>query len=506
MNSPTIFSDSQIRREYKIISLLFILGGIAAAIGFLVANLPLITLLVLLVIMTAFAVIIWPESATLVVVFILYTNAAAIAVQFHGVPYIVGASIPLLLVIPLANYLVFKRQKVIINKVLFLVFLFHVIQLIGTVFSRDISLALETFLKYILEGLVLYILITNVVRKKETLRSVTWTLLVAGALIGALGFYQLVTKSYNNNFGGFAQVSNAAFGTGVETIQGEVYQPRLAGSVGEQNRHAQVMLMLVPLGLFLFWGERTKWARILAAILTCLIVLGVATTFSRGAALGFGIVILIMVFMRYIRLYQLAIVFVGLILLLFLLPQYGNRVLRLEGVVGLFSSQEDLTASTAPDGSLEGRATAMLAATLVFADHPIIGVGPGMFPYYYQEYARSVALRWVVGNREAHNLYLGIAADNGILGLLCFLAILFVTLRKVANARKYWKTRNPLYSDISTGYMLSVISYMATGIGLHFAYVRFFWLILGLAVVAGHLAKIESDQDPMIRNKSIKYS
>ena len=49
----------------------------------------------------------------------------------------------------------------------------------------------------------------------------------------------------------------AAFKTGEEALHGNVMQRRLAGPLGEQNRYAQIMLMLVPLGLFRFWGERS---------------------------------------------------------------------------------------------------------------------------------------------------------------------------------------------------------------------------------------------------------
>ena len=59
-----------------------------------------------------------------------------------------------------------------------------------------------------------------------------------------------------------------------------------------------------------------------------------------------------------------------------------------------------------------------------FKDHPIVGVGPGQFfRRYSQEYGNQLNLRFLATNRQAHNLYLAIAADTGILGLATFLAI-----------------------------------------------------------------------------------
>ena len=64
------------------------------------------------------------------------------------------------------------------------------------------------------------------------------------AFIGALSVYQQFTHTFHNDYWGFAQVSFAQINTGVETINGAVTEPRLAGQIGEKNRYAQVMLML----------------------------------------------------------------------------------------------------------------------------------------------------------------------------------------------------------------------------------------------------------------------
>ena len=52
-----------------------------------------------------------------------------------------------------------------------------------------------------------------------------------------------------------------------------------------------------------------------------------------------------------------------------------------------------------------------------------------MARYYTQEYARQIGIRSLTELPEAHSLFLGIAADAGVLGLICFLLILFITLR-----------------------------------------------------------------------------
>ncbi len=70
-------------------------------------------------------------------------------------------------------------------------------------------------------------------------------------------------------------------------------------------------------------------------------------------------------------------------------------------------------------------------------DHPLIGVGPGLVPIYYEEYASEVGLRVLEGaTRESHNLYLGLGAELGIIGLGIFLIIGLLAFQMIFKARR----------------------------------------------------------------------
>jgi len=474
--------------QRRIMLLLIAALGSAAAIGLLMARQPLPTIVAASAAPLAFALLIWPDILVLATVFILYTNAAVVAVRFHGLPAFAIAAIPLLLVIPFAHTLIFRRQKIILNPVLKLLILFLLIQVLGALASRDVNASEQSLATFATEGIGLYFLIINTVRTPKMLRQATWALLIAGALLGGASAYQQVTQTYDNNYGGFAQIMAGSFRTGAETIQGEVRQFRLAGSIGETNRYAQIMLMLVPLGLFRFWGERSAWLRVLAALATGLTALGGVLAFSRGAAVGFVLMLALMVVMRYINLRRLAVMVLGVALVLTAIPQYGTRLASLQGLSSFLAGE----GTDSVDGAIEGRATETLAAALVFADYPLFGVGPGMFKYYAQEYAELVDIRALTTTRQAHNLYLGVAAENGVFGLICLLVILFVTLRDLVRGRARWIQPRPDLAHLMTGYMFAVVAYMTTGLFLHFAYIRYFWLIMALAAAASSMV----EEDP----------
>lgn len=470
--------------------------ALAGTLGLVLIGQAWLATTIIVVVMLTLAILAWPELGTHVVVFVLFTNAAVVAVKFHNVPSLVGAALPTLLVFPLAAILMFRREKLVINPVLLPIFLFLGVQVVGAMLSDYKGTALDSVQTFALEGLGLFFLITNVVRSSATLRRVTWTLLVAGAVIGGLSLYQQATRTFSNNYWGFAQPSEAVFTSGSkDAITGSQTQWRLAGQIGEKNRYAQVMLMLVPLGMFRLWGERRLTLRVLAGVCTALIAVGAALAFSRGAAVGFVLMLMIMVFMRYIKLYQVLIIAVGLYLLLLALPQYSQRLISLEGFVSMFS--DDASASDAvgsSDGATLSRLTEMGAAGLVFLDHPLIGVGPGTFPNYYQQYSEIVGLRTQNEDRQAHNLYLSIAAETGIAGLICFLMVLYITLVNLARARKRWQQADPELSNMATAYMLSIVTYLTTGLFLHFAFIRYFWLVVALAAAVLHIVEMRNHE------------
>ena len=457
--------------------------ALAAFLGYEAGNHPLPAIGVGLVAIVALAIAARPDYATVAAVVILYSNAAAIAVKLYGLPTAIGSIVPMLLAIPLAYRLVARREPLIQTSALPFLAGLLIVEILSTIVSSEPGSAAAEVGRFVLEGVILYLLITNVVRNYAMLRQLAWALIAIGGFLGALSAIQQYTGTYGNDYLGFAQVSSAAFGTGGSL------QRRLAGPLGDQNRYAQILLVLIPIGLFLVWSARSKLLMALAAGATALTVVGVALTFSRGAAVGFAVMLVVGTALRYIKLRQAAVIVAGLVLLLALFPAYQSRLSWLGSL-----SVKQGTQSQADTSNLRSRATEVLVAVQVFADHPILGVGPGQFPTYYRPYAERayssfLDIRAQNSNRKAHDLYAGIAAETGILGLFFFLAIVFVTLRDLARARKRSLRRSrPELAGMATSFFLAIVAYLGSGVFLHLAYQRYLWLLLALAGAAASVA------------------
>lgn len=472
--------------------LLAIAGLVAAlaCVGLVVATAPGAALTLVGGFVLATAIFAKPDAATVGVIAVLYSNAAVIAVDFHGLPYFVGAAVPVVLLVPLAHHLVLRRRSILATPALPLMVALLVVQLTGTLLASTTRAATDELVTYALEGLGLYFLITNLVRSREVLRRVIWTLLAVGAFLGSLSVYQQLTVNFDDNLFGFAQASE-----GDPFRNGHELQPRLAGQIGEVNRYAQTLLVLVPLAVFQFWSERSRPRRLAAGAAAVLITAGIVLTFSRGAAVGFALVVLLMVVLRYIRLRQLAVIAAALVVVLAVVPAYRERLSWLGSVTHLAGTQP-ASDPNHDSGNLRSRATEVMAAGLVFIDHPVLGVGPGMFPEHYREYAERVQYSWLQGrvepeDREAHNLFAGIAAETGALGLGLFLAIVFVTLRGLRRARRLALGRDRELANVTTAFMLAVAAYLASGIFLQLSYQRYFWLLMALAGAAASITLAE---------------
>jgi len=462
-----------------------LLAGLALRVG------PGPALALVLALAGSTALLVRPEAATLLTGFLLYINFPAILTQELGLPAVVAGAFILLLGFPLAHTLVIRKERFRVDATFGLMLAFLGFLLLSTLAAVDTGAALERVWQYVAEGLLLYWLVVNVVRDGPTLRKLFWALLTAGALVAALSLYQEITGSYRQEFGGLAHRRVIITDEGDLAPGAESRQRRAQGPVDEPNRFAQILVVLVPLGVFLYRTTRSPGQKLAAAALGALALTGIALTMSRGGIVTVGLMAVGMVFFGWIRArYLLA----GTLALLAISPLFSPLFLyRITSIVDarhlLGGSQ---AAQQQADGAILGRTTEMLAALHVFRDHPLIGVGPGQFArFYFMDYAQraDIKFRDISVPRRAHSLYLELGAEHGALGLGGFLAIAGLLMRRLWRAWRLWSGRSQEAADLSVALWLSLFGYLSTGIFLHLSYQRYYWFLVAIASAAVHVLR-----------------
>ncbi len=416
------------------------------------------------------------DTATLVFFFVFYTNILVVTSQFHGVPSIIASAFVFILAVPLIRYLIIDRGPLVLTFATPLILSYLAAMLIASAFSRSTAETLGVVGSFVLEGLVLFVLLSNAVRTRDLLREVVWVLIGAAAFMALISIFQELTHTYSNNLGGLAQVSEGGFNIS-DPGAAKVLRTRLAGPIGEQNRYAQILLVVVPLSYFRYRAEASARLRLVALGACFVILAGVLLTFSRAAAVATVLLIIGLALARFISLRQLVITAAVMFAVISLVsPEFTTRLASLSNV-----DQATQTDNRVADGAVRGRATENLAAWNTFRAHPWFGVGPDRF---FRDYSRieanKLGIRYLDTNRRAHNLYLEMAADLGILGLTAFLALNGYTLIALFRISLRWRSRDVENEMMAAGLAFALLAYLITAVFLQLSYQRYFWALLAL--------------------------
>lgn len=472
----------------------FIVILAAVAAGASIAGAPLSVLVVGLGLVAVGAALAYPQYVTPAVLFLLFLDVPGVAVREYDAPASLAALVIMALAIPVAAETL-QGRKLYFGRPIGLVAVFMVLQLASTVASRESEAAFDNFVPFLFEGLLLCVLIVNAIRSVVTLERVLWALLMAGACLGAISIVQQVTGTYDRPYGGFALVP-------VEFFRGIEAQARLSGPLGDPNYYAQILVPLIPVGLIALRGGSRR-LRLVAIGATLAALGGLVLSYSRGGALALVLMLLLAMAFRYVKGSQVLLIALAVVVALAVVPDYRARVASIGS--SLTGATEDAGSSEAADQAVRGRAGEMAAAALVVADHPLLGVGPGVFPFYYQQYIKRLGLeahtsvrtgpnRGDEAQREAHNMFLSAAAEFGLAGLAVFLAILGSAYAGLARARRECLLANPQLARIATAMLIALTGYLITGLFLTLAFERYFWVLIGICGAVIHLASMPTPE------------
>lgn len=303
--------------------------------------------------------------------------------------------------------------------------------LISVTGALSLRYSFKEILKW-LEVLGIYLFVANII-KGEQAKVVILVMLLAGISQALLGFYQF-----------FGRVGPPAFVILSRFV-------RAYGTFEQPNPYGGYLGLVLPLawGLLLGIDKRGNWR---ADISYWIAVLGLATmgtalimSWSRGAWLGFAAAFILMN-LAYSR--RTAIVFASLCVVVASLLVLGSIQAMPQTIIRRFTDflpylrvfdVRGIKVSPANYAVLE-RMAHWQAAWGMFNDRPWLGVGIGNYEPVYPAYALQ---GWPLALGHAHNYYLNIAAEAGLIGLAAYLALwgaAFWQARKAVRAtRGYWR-------------------------------------------------------------------
>lgn len=324
---------------------------------------------------------------------------------------------------------------------------------------RHIDFSFPNFVE-LLKLLILYFMIINLVKKPKQVFLIVWFLIFLGLIAGVIGVYQ-----YFNNIGLYSPEDGVL---------------RITGTSLDPNDYAMHLVMIFPLLISLFFIVRNVIIRLILITTSILLLSNIIFTFSRGGFVGLGVVILfsfiMLIIQKRIKPVGVMILLISFILLLFFIPAtYWTRM---------------LTTLNPSEASASARLESWKAGLNMMKDHPIIGVGLGVFAYEYALRASIATDEFKVKiPRFAHNSYIQVGAEIGVIGLTFFLLLIFFSFRDISKAQRIFREKNEIaLSDICQFLGVGLIGYAVCGMFLTQAYLTMFWIVVPLVVAMKEIA------------------
>ena len=248
---------------------------------------------------------------------------------------------------------------------------------------------------------------TDLIPNMARLRILLHRLVVAGALLAALGLVQFAT---GQSFVSSISIPGLSVSQDFSAVQDRNGFARAAATAMSPLEYAAVLSMILPIALTFALTDttRTRWHRWLPALV---IIAALAVSGSRSGWLGLalGIVSLLPFWSRQVRIRAAVASAAGLALLYLTVP-------------GMLGTLRGLFLNTGSDPSITSRSSGYEDVNEIFSHSPILGRG---FGTYTREY------------RILDNQYLLTVVELGTLGLLALVSLLVTGIVVAITARRW---------------------------------------------------------------------
>lgn len=265
---------------------------------------------------------------------------------------------------------------------------------------------------------------------------------------------------------------------------------RSIGGSNDPNLFSVSLLFALPFLAHYFFEATTIRGRVAAALLAAINVMALITTFSRGGALNFLVLVALLALEHYKRLSPRKMGLLlsgglacGLLMLAFIPSSYWERQ---RSVVQI------------SDDSISRRIDYIIVGWDKFMEKPLLGHGPGVFKELWAQtvYSGDIGKGQSRGyHRPAHNTYLEMLVGTGVIGLGFYLCAILAALRNFTRARDNLRKagRRP-EASIAGAYRIAFITVLVYFLILSAQTHKFFWVSLAFSQIL-LLASLPEDKE-----------
>lgn len=337
--------------------------------------------------------------------------------------------------------------------------------------SPDRGFSFYNFYNLMGRYVLIYYLVVNNINSAAQIKRIIWVMLASATVVTLYGFYQYL---YGLKF------------SANEWVDGEQFPDlkiRVFSTMKNPNLLAGFLVTMMALGASMGYKADRMKGKIIFFGLVAMFGACLLLTYSRGAWLSLLAVIGVYGILCNRKIFWL--------LILLPIAMLCGHDAVLERIMSIINPTD--TSSTL-------RLALWESTIAMIMDKPILGIGWGSYWLVYPEYD------FFVNNADvkifhAHNMYLNIAAEIGIPGLLVFLSIMYGHVRLALAVFK------GVFESWSSGLMLGIIAAIGGIIINGFTdYVMFniqlsmlYWLLNGLIVIVWQQSHQQQKQSNFLK-------
>jgi O-antigen ligase len=211
------------------------------------------------------------------------------------------------------------------------------------------------------------------------------------------------------------------------------FWPRMESLFEDVNSYGSYLILTLAVAGAIFIGERHRLLKGMAILTLLLTAVMIFLTGSRVALVVFLVVSITLTYLSIER-RRLPLIAGAAIVLLTITLALTSWGLKTTGKGYEWRRLQQLTVQIAnPEFLVEHfqqyRQTVWLAAIRAFLERPLFGMGPGLLYQNLGRYQTTGDIGWQPAFENAHNYFLQLAAEVGIMGLFGFLWLVWVSLR-----------------------------------------------------------------------------
>lgn len=372
-------------------------------------------------------------------------------------------------------FLIKKKDFDAKNPLLFPIFLYLGSSLISLINAQNITRGIIV-LFFTIFTIVISIVIPNLIKNKENLEKIIKIILLSATIVSIFGLYQFI--------GDVIGLPDEITGLREHYTKKVFGFPRIHSVSTEPLYFANYLLIPISLLLSFLLSKKNKklpFNIIITVFILALTTLCFILTLSRGGylALAFLFFLFGIFFIRSI-LTPKKILIISSILVTAIISAYGFLLFTdREKNIEIFLNQ----ATTYTDGAgVEERLTTYEDAFSMIKEYPIIGGGIGNFGAYASRNPNSEPKNgWAIVNNE----FLEIWAEQGLLGLIIFLVLIFIIFIRSIKALTY--RDNPYFKTILVGLLFAFLAILVQYQTFSTLYILHVWFLIGLIVAVQNL-------------------